>query len=89
MIEDPLAEEILRGTFKGKDTITVRVEGADDTKQLKFEATRQGRVQGPGRRRRGDRVEVRAQETLIARGDRGRFDVTGREGTRTPPSLFS
>ena len=39
MIEDPLTEEILRGTFKGKDTITVTVEGDDETKQLKFEAT--------------------------------------------------
>ena len=39
MIEDPLAEEILRGTFKGKDTITVVVEGDDEFKRLKFEAT--------------------------------------------------
>ena len=39
-IEDPLSEEILRGTFKGKDTITVKVEGEDDaTKRLKFDAT--------------------------------------------------
>ena len=39
MIEDPLSEEILRGTFKGKDTIKVTVEGASDTRRLKFEAT--------------------------------------------------
>jgi ATP-dependent Clp protease ATP-binding subunit ClpC len=38
-IEDPLSEEILRGTFKGKDTITVVLEGDDDSKKLKFEAT--------------------------------------------------
>jgi ATP-dependent Clp protease ATP-binding subunit ClpC len=38
-IEDPLSEEILRGTFKGKDTITVVLEGDDETKRLKFEAT--------------------------------------------------
>lgn len=38
-IEDPLAEEILRGTFKGKDTITVLVEGEGDAKRIKFEAT--------------------------------------------------
>ncbi len=39
LIEDPLSEEILRGTFKGKDRITVLVEGADDLKKLKFDAT--------------------------------------------------
>src|SRR3954464_8768498 len=38
-IEDPLSEEILRGTFKGKDTITVRIEGGGDTRRLKFDAT--------------------------------------------------
>jgi ATP-dependent Clp protease ATP-binding subunit ClpC len=38
-IEDPLSEEILRGTFKGKDTITVQVEGEGDTKRLKFDAS--------------------------------------------------
>src|SRR3954462_11054143 len=37
-IEDPLSEEILRGSFKGKDRITVKVEGEDDAKRLKFEA---------------------------------------------------
>ena len=38
-IEDPLAEEILRGTFKGKTRITVVVEGTDETRKLVFEAT--------------------------------------------------
>jgi ATP-dependent Clp protease ATP-binding subunit ClpC len=38
-IEDPLSEEILRGTFKGKDTIHVRAEGEGETLRLKFEAT--------------------------------------------------
>ncbi|SIO12123.1 ATP-dependent Clp protease ATP-binding subunit ClpC [Singulisphaera sp. GP187] len=38
-IEDPLSEEILRGTFKGKDTITVILEGDDESKKLKFDAT--------------------------------------------------
>ena len=37
MIEDPLTEEILRGTFKGKDTITVTLDDDDDGKKLKFE----------------------------------------------------
>jgi ATP-dependent Clp protease ATP-binding subunit ClpC len=39
LIEDPLSEEILRGSFKGMDRITVLTEGADDTKRLKFDAT--------------------------------------------------
>jgi len=39
MIEDPMSEEILRGSFKGKDTITVTLEGADETRKLAFEAT--------------------------------------------------
>ena len=89
MIEDPLSEEILRGTFKGKDAIKVTRRRGRRHQAAQVRGVEQGRVQGPGGRRRGDRVEVRAQETLIARGDRGRFDVTGREGTRTPPSLFS
>jgi ATP-dependent Clp protease ATP-binding subunit ClpC len=42
MIEDPMSEEILRGSFKGKDTITVRIDGTGDTKQIKFEATGKG-----------------------------------------------
>jgi ATP-dependent Clp protease ATP-binding subunit ClpC len=41
-LEDPLAEDLLRGTFAGKDTITVRVhqEGAD--KKLVFDASNTG-----------------------------------------------
>ncbi len=41
-IEDPLAEEILRGTFKGKDTITVVLEDIGEVKRLKFDATAKG-----------------------------------------------
>ena len=39
LIEDPLSEEILRGSFKGKDTITVTVdpdESENGKKKLKF-----------------------------------------------------
>ena len=39
MVEDPLAEEILRGSFKGKDTITVRIDSGSEVRQIKFEAT--------------------------------------------------
>jgi len=39
MIEDPLAEQILRGTFKGKDTISVVVEGPPEARQIRFDAT--------------------------------------------------
>ena len=43
-VEDPLAEDILRGAFKGKDTIKISVkqeEGAE--KHLYFEATSSGK----------------------------------------------
>jgi ATP-dependent Clp protease ATP-binding subunit ClpC len=40
MIEDPLSEDLLKGTFGGKDTITVRVKpGEDGEKKLDFEAS--------------------------------------------------
>ena len=38
LIEDPLSEEILKGEFKGKNTITVRVREVGDEKQLYFDA---------------------------------------------------
>jgi ATP-dependent Clp protease ATP-binding subunit ClpC len=39
MIEDPLGEDILRGTFKGKDVITVRVDGSGETRHIRFDAS--------------------------------------------------
>ncbi|MBV8311691.1 MAG: ATP-dependent Clp protease ATP-binding subunit [Planctomycetaceae bacterium] len=39
MIENPLSEEILRGSFTGKNTIIVEVEGEGDSKRLNFQAT--------------------------------------------------
>jgi len=38
-LEDPLSEDLLRGTFNGKDTITVRVTELNGEKKLVFEAT--------------------------------------------------
>ncbi|MCL4110268.1 UNVERIFIED_CONTAM: hypothetical protein GTU68_038624 [Idotea baltica] len=38
-IEDPLAEELLRGTFEGKNVINVEVTEVGDQKQLKFESS--------------------------------------------------
>jgi ATP-dependent Clp protease ATP-binding subunit ClpC len=38
-VEDPLSEELLKGEFKGKDTITVTVREVGTEKQLSFEAT--------------------------------------------------
>ncbi len=38
LIEDPLSEEILRGTFKGKDTLMVTLDQSDGGKKLKFDA---------------------------------------------------
>ncbi len=36
-LADPLAEDLLRGTFNGMDTITVRVQEANGEKKLFFE----------------------------------------------------
>jgi ATP-dependent Clp protease ATP-binding subunit ClpC len=36
LVEDPLAEEILRGAFKGFDTLTVRVGEVEGVKKLQF-----------------------------------------------------
>ena len=37
LLEDPLAEDLLRGNFAGKDTITVAVIEADGDKKLVME----------------------------------------------------
>ncbi|CAN5890877.1 ATP-dependent Clp protease ATP-binding subunit [soil metagenome] len=42
MIEDPMSESILRGEFKGKDTLTVTVDHESGEAKLKFEATAKG-----------------------------------------------
>ena len=47
MIEDPLSEEILRGSFSGKNTIIVEVEGSDESRRLKFSATAKVEAKGP------------------------------------------
>src|SRR5713101_4574351 len=39
LLEDPLSEELLKGSFQGKDTITVRVHEVEGEKQLLFDAT--------------------------------------------------
>ena len=39
MIEDPLSEELLKGEFQGKDTITVGVKEIGGKKQLVFEGS--------------------------------------------------
>ncbi len=38
-LEDPLSEELLKGNFQGKDTITVRTVEVDGDKKLTFEST--------------------------------------------------
>src|SRR2546421_15697 len=38
-MEDPLSEQLLRGDFQGKDTITVRVAEQDGEKKLAFDST--------------------------------------------------
>jgi len=39
LVEDPLSEELLKGEFRGKDTITVRVSETGERKHLTFEGT--------------------------------------------------
>ena len=39
LLENPLAEELLKGSFEGKETITVGVGDTDGEKKLMFEAT--------------------------------------------------
>jgi ATP-dependent Clp protease ATP-binding subunit ClpC len=39
LLEDPLAEELLKGAFAGKDTITVRMQEVEGEKKLLFDAT--------------------------------------------------
>jgi ATP-dependent Clp protease ATP-binding subunit ClpC len=41
-LEDPLSEDLLRGSFTGKDTITVRVREEGGEKKLYFDATTTG-----------------------------------------------
>ena len=49
LLEDPLSEDLLRGTFHGKDTITVRVkEEAEGKKRLLFEASGARELVGAG-----------------------------------------
>src|SRR5438309_3608626 len=39
LLEDPLSEELLKGNFQGKDTVTVRVQEVDGEKKIFFDAT--------------------------------------------------
>jgi ATP-dependent Clp protease ATP-binding subunit ClpC len=39
LLEDPLAEQLLNGSFQGKDTITVKVHEVEGEKKLYFDAT--------------------------------------------------
>jgi ATP-dependent Clp protease ATP-binding subunit ClpC len=40
LLEDPLAEDLLRGTFQGKDTILVKATQEDGKKRLFFETSK-------------------------------------------------
>jgi ATP-dependent Clp protease ATP-binding subunit ClpC len=46
-VEDPLSEELLKGEFEGKDTITVDVKVVGEAKQLIFEGTVSGEAEAP------------------------------------------
>ena len=45
MVEDPLSEELLKGSYAGKDTITVQVAEVEGEKRLSFDAS--GGVEQP------------------------------------------
>jgi ATP-dependent Clp protease ATP-binding subunit ClpC len=42
LIENPLAEEILRNAFQGKDVVNVDADGPPESRKLKFTATNKG-----------------------------------------------
>jgi ATP-dependent Clp protease ATP-binding subunit ClpC len=46
LIENPLAEELLRGSFQGKEVVQVLVEGEDEAKRFKFLATTREEAEG-------------------------------------------
>ncbi|HWB10930.1 MAG TPA: ATP-dependent Clp protease ATP-binding subunit [Pirellulales bacterium] len=46
-VEDPLSEELLKGEFEGKDTITVDVKVVGEAKQLVFEGSVSGEAEAP------------------------------------------
>ncbi len=91
-VEDPLSEDILRGSFKDKDLIRISVKTEEDgkTKHLYFDASKEAAAEGPTARSwprpaatRPDR-RVRSEVNGNARADRpGRF----RSAFRFPSSL--
>ena len=92
LIENPLTEEILRGSFKGKDTIIVEVEGEGEgeSKRLKFQATTKEEAQGcPGRRRRRGGDPSGPGRFLISAIPTIRPLNSKRGGSKVLPSLFS
>ncbi len=46
-VEDPLSEELLKGEFEGKDTITVDVKVVGEAKQLVFDGSVSGEAEAP------------------------------------------
>ena len=57
LIENPLSEEILRNSFKGKDVVDVLVEGPPEARKLKFVATtKQAHEEEPCGRRQRQRI---------------------------------
>src|SRR5262249_24548052 len=47
LIENPLAEELLRGSFQGKAVVQVLVEGEDEAKRFKVLAATKEQTEGP------------------------------------------
>jgi len=61
MVEDPLSEELLKGEFEGKDTITVKIKEVAGKKQIIFEGSIEDRPEPP--------VATAAAETVTGSQD--------------------
>ena len=64
-VEDPLAEELLKGEFKGQNTITVDINDVGGKKHLKFE---------------GQMVEPEPEEEAVGAAVKGGDEAEAPEG---------
>ena len=62
-VEDPLSEELLKGEFKGMDTITIEVKEVAEKKQLFFHGTRA--MHRPNRHGRRRRLRARQRRNAV------------------------
>ena len=91
-VEDPLSEELLKGEFDGKDTITVDVKEVGGKKQLFFVGSNGGEGEpsrcGPGQRPKQSTGEGERREWLHGTGDLRRVEIRIGNGGRKSPVCF-